>query len=228
MKVAATALVVLASASQAFAHYRFNQLIANGQTYPDGKYIRKWTPYYWNGPIEDVSLPDIRCNANPQTADGTVDVAAGSTVGFRVDQDVIHPGPYTAYLAKAPTDINNWDGNGDWFKIWEQGPTAISSSGISWDMANREWTFKIPASTPSGQYLLRFEHIGLHGASNTNGAQFYMSCAQINVTGGGNGRPGPTIKFPGGYKATDPGVKINIYWPVPTQYIIPGPAVWRG
>lgn len=64
---------------------------------------------------------------------------------------------------------------------------------------------------PSGDYLLRIEHIALHGASNTNGAQFYISCAQITVTGGGSGTPSPLVAFPGAYKSSDPGIKVNIY-----------------
>lgn len=41
-----------------------------------------------------------------------------------------------------------------------------------------------------------------------------MSCAQINVVGGGNGNPGPTIRMPGGISPTHPGLHINIYWPI--------------
>ena len=69
----------------------------------------------------------------------------------------------------------------------------------------------IPRNIPSGDYLLRIEHIALHQASNVNGAQFYISCAQIKITGGGNGSPGPLVSFPGAYKATDPEIKVNIY-----------------
>ncbi len=75
-------------------------------------------------------------------------------------------------------------------------------------------TFQIPKSTPSGDYLARIEHIGLHAASQANGAQFYLSCAQITVTGGGAGVPAPLVSFPGAYKATDPGVMIQIYYPL--------------
>ena len=35
----------------------------------------------------------------------------------------------------------------------------------------------IPTSVPSGEYLLRVEHIALHSAAGLNGAQLYMSCA---------------------------------------------------
>jgi hypothetical protein len=74
--------------------------------------------------------------------------------------------------------------------------------------------FTIPKATPSGDYLARIEHIGLHAASQKNGAQFYLSCAQITVTGGGSGTPSPLVSFPGAYSATDPGILIQIYWPV--------------
>jgi hypothetical protein len=75
-------------------------------------------------------------------------------------------------------------------------------------------SFKIPAATPSGDYLLRVEHIGLHVAQSSGGAQFYISCGQVTVTGGGSGTPGPLVSFPGAYKATDPGILIDIYYPV--------------
>lgn len=74
--------------------------------------------------------------------------------------------------------------------------------------------FTIPKATPTGDYIARIEHIGLHSAAQTNGAQFYLSCAQITVTGGGSGTPGPLVSFPGAYKATDPGILFQIYYPV--------------
>ncbi|RPA73516.1 hypothetical protein BJ508DRAFT_419000 [Ascobolus immersus RN42] len=231
MKFTATAaFALLGFATQAFAHYRFTTLHVDGKAAGEFQYIRKWTPIYNNGPVEDVTLESIRCNVNPTPADETLKVAAGTQIGFSADQAIIHPGPYMAYMAKAPagTDISRWDGNGDWFKIFELGTTSIDASGLSWDMSSGPWNFVIPKDTPSGQYLLRFEHIGLHGAGTRNGAQHYMTCAQIEVTNGGNGTPGPTIKFPGGYKQDDAGILINIYFPVPTSYTIPGPPVWSG
>ncbi|KAG6844376.1 hypothetical protein H0H87_007368 [Tephrocybe sp. NHM501043] len=93
-----------------------------------------------------------------------------------------------------------------------------------------QFNFTIPKNTPNGQYLLRGEQIALHVASSTNGAQFYIGCAQINVVGGGSGSPSPTVSFPGAYSATDPGILINIY-SLPSGYSgyqAPGPAVWSG
>jgi len=163
----------------------------------------------------------------------------------------VHPGPFTAYLAKAPANesLTTWDGDGDWFKIWEQGALESSPEKVVWDEGvNTKWMFKIPKNVPSGKYLLRFEHIALHGAWAMHEAQFYISCAQLDIVGGseeGEVTPGPTIRFPGGYSDEDPGIFINIFWPVvslfsygmmnfvanvlqPYDYQIPGPAVWTG
>jgi hypothetical protein len=88
----------------------------------------------------------------------------------------------------------------------------------------------MPKATPDGEYLLRVEHIALHMASQANKAQFYLSCSQIKVTGGGSGTPGPLASFPGAYKSTDPGILVNLgtIANAPDSYQPPGPAVWSG
>ena len=58
------------------------------------------------------------------------------------------------------------------------------------------------------------------------GAQFYVSCAQLTVTGGGSTDPPAKVSFPGAYSPTDPGIQININYPVPTSYQNPGPEVF--
>lgn len=114
-------------------------------------------------------------------------------------------------------------------------------------------TFQIPSCIQPGQYLLRHEIIGerfrltsffyihlskshprkyadvmiffaaLHAANSYPGAQFYMECAQLQITGGGSAQPA-TVSFPGAYKGTDPGIKINIYQTL-SNYTIPGKSV---
>lgn len=86
----------------------------------------------------------------------------------------------------------------------------------------------IPAATPNGEYLLRVEHIALHQAMQAGGAQFYLACTQIKITGGGSGTPGPLVALPGAYKANDPGIQVNLGAIQPNAYIPPGPAVWSG
>ncbi|KFZ04926.1 hypothetical protein V501_08842 [Pseudogymnoascus sp. VKM F-4519 (FW-2642)] len=226
--------VLLASASVVQAHYNFNALIYGGTTQPTWQQVRKRSDSDSHGPVLDTSLLDIRCgkDASSAFAPGILSVAAGSTLSFVVDPSIQHPGPSLAYLAKVPAGKTaaTWDGSGAvWFKVWEQGPTGWVGNGGDWPSSGLTTLgFTIPKATPSGDYLARIEHIGLHAASQANGAQFYLSCGQITVTGGGSGTPAPLVSFPGAYKATDPGILIQIYWPVPTSYTIPGPAVWRG
>jgi hypothetical protein len=51
-----------------------------------------------------------------------------------------------------------------------------------------------------------------------------MECGQISITGGTGAKTPATVSFPGAYKATDPGILTNIYYPILTNYTIPGPA----
>jgi cellulase len=74
---------------------------------------------------------------------------------------------------------------------------------------------KIPSGLAPGDYLLRAEAIALHAAGSPGGAQFYLTCYQITVTGGGSASPGggsaspAGVTFPGAYKANDPGVQVR-------------------
>ncbi|KIM28933.1 glycoside hydrolase family 61 protein, partial [Serendipita vermifera MAFF 305830] len=183
-----------------------------------------------NGPVTNVASTDVRCNLGAAArTTGTLTVAAGSTATFKVASSISHVGPLLFYMAKAPGSVNGWDGSGNvWFKIAQTG-ASFSGGQMTWPSSGLTTaSVKIPSSLPSGEYLLRVEHIALHTASSVGGAQFYISCAQLKVTGGGSGNPGPLVAFPGAYKATDPGIQINIYYPVPTSYTPPGPSVWSG
>lgn len=83
---------------------------------------------------------------------------------------------------------------------------------------------QIPKCLADGEYLLRGEHIALHSASSVGGAQLYISCAQVSVSGGsGTYSPSKTVSIPGAYSPNDPGLVVNIYYPVPTNYKPPGP-----
>ncbi|PGH11955.1 hypothetical protein AJ80_06921 [Polytolypa hystricis UAMH7299] len=215
---------VLLFSQSALAHYRWTTFINNGQRTGEYQYVRENTNY--NSPVENVNSPDMRCNTGGASGANTdvASVTAGSTVGFALDQAIFHPGPLMVYASRAPGDVKSYDGSGEWFKLAEIGAT-ISPSGISFATAVSQYTFTLPGSMPNGQYLLRIEHVGLHVAG---APQFYISCAQINLTGGGSGNPGPTVRFPGAYSSSTPGLAVNIYYPIPTSYTVPGPSVWRG
>ncbi|OAL04086.1 hypothetical protein IQ06DRAFT_345282 [Phaeosphaeriaceae sp. SRC1lsM3a] len=162
------------------------------------------TDYDYIIPVVDPSLFDLRCGRNAWTAwsqPKTAVIHAGDTVGFAVNTTVglpiegaqvmpwdrypnlYHPGPATAWLSAAPSSLDDYEGDGQWFKILSV------------------WTFAIPKSTPPGDYLLRFEHVYPLPANSLQGAQFYANCAHITIINQNVeiGTPGPMVKIPGVY-----------------------------
>ncbi|KAH7313756.1 glycosyl hydrolase family 61-domain-containing protein [Stachybotrys elegans] len=228
--------VLAALASVALAHYNFEALIVNGEVTGPYEYVRRTTNF--NSPIEDVTSPNMVCNQGGLDADiragtSTYTVAPGDSVGFTVASDVGHPGPMAVYMSKAPdgTEASDYLGDGDWFKVYSLTTSEINEQGLQWattmnNVGIRNFTFTLPDELPSGNYLMRAEHIGLHSAGNEGGAQFYIGCAQVQVTGSGSGTPEPTVQFPGAYTGQESGILIGIYFPVPTSYEAPGPATW--
>jgi hypothetical protein len=95
---------------------------------------------------------------------------------------------------------------------------------------NNTWTVTIPKGL-SGNFVLRNEIIALHSAENANGAQNYPMCVNVKISGSGTEKPcaqGATCRHGTQlYKATDPGILVNIYQSL-SSYKIPGPALWSG
>ncbi|KAI5781514.1 glycoside hydrolase [Geopyxis carbonaria] len=214
---------LVACAQPALAHYRFTQLIAGGAATGEYKYVRQNTNH--NSPVSTGST-DLRCNtgADSGSATSTYEVAAGASLGFKMDQSIYHAGPVQVYISKAPSTAATYDGSGSWSKIYQVAPT-FAGNGPVWGTESKDtFTFSLPSSLAAGEYLLRIEHIALHSMP----AQFYVSCAQLKVTGSGSATPSNGISFPAGYSSTDPGINLNIYYPVLTSYAMPGPTVWKG
>ena len=91
--------------------------------------IERATPLVY----QDVLTPNFRCGRDawkPSPNTSTADVLAGDSVSFQVEpfyfvyMTINHIGPGQAYLAKKPdgVQLNQWDGDGDWFKIDYSGP----------------------------------------------------------------------------------------------------------
>ncbi|RAK79329.1 fungal cellulose binding domain protein [Aspergillus fijiensis CBS 313.89] len=211
-------LIVAVAASlarPATAHYIFSKLVLNGEESEDWQYIREtarsqcYMPTKYTSTFDNLtpSDSDFRCNlgsfSNAAKTE-VAEVAAGDTIAMKLfyDGTIAHPGPGQVYMSKAPTgNVQEYEGDGDWFKIWEK--TLCNTDG---DLITDAWCaygmsqfeFQIPASTPAGEYLVRAEHVGLHGAQS-NEAEFFYSCAQIKVTGSGTGSPSLTYQIPGLY-----------------------------
>ncbi|KDQ52693.1 glycoside hydrolase family 61 protein [Jaapia argillacea MUCL 33604] len=231
MKSFARVATLLAAVSSTLAHYTFPSLIVGGTTTTAWEYVRETNNYNSQAPVTNVNIADIRCYTSATNVNAsTAPVAAGATVGFACDNTMYHPSVVNVYMAKAPSNITTWDGSGTvWFKIYQI--TAVTNNGtsITFPAQGQEIVyFTIPKSLPSGEYLVRIENIAIHAASTYGGAQFYLACGQINVTGGGSGTPGPLVAFPGAYTGYEPGILIDIYSPIPATYTQPGSAVWTG
>ncbi len=74
---------------------------------------------------------------------------------------------------------------------------------------------QLPSDIKPGRYILRTELVALHSNSYTSvpglgGPQFFTHCFNVDIKGDGTATP-PGVKFPGGYKNADPGVKFNLY-----------------
>ncbi|KAG6818843.1 hypothetical protein H0H93_001105, partial [Arthromyces matolae] len=217
MRAILSALVAGALASSTTAHTIFQEVYVNGVDQGHLNGIR--VPDY-DGPITDVTSNDIICNGgiNPYhqpMSQTIISVPAGASVTTEWHHNIngadasdgddpiatSHKGPIISYLAKV-SNATQTDVTGlKWFKIWEDGLVASDQTwGVDRMIANKgKVTFTIPSCIPAGQYLLRHEIIALHGASTYPGAQFYMECAQLQITGGGSASPS-TVSFPGAYQ----------------------------
>lgn len=146
MKTTQILTSLLVSASTAFAHYRWTNLVANGTTSADYYYVRQNTNY--NSPVTDVSSNDVRCNTGTQASAASTHlgyVQAGSTVGLALDQAIYHPGVATIYATKVDNAATA-DGSTSWFKLAELPPT-FSSGAINFPANNiQQYTVKLPAS----------------------------------------------------------------------------------
>ena len=205
MKFITSTLVAL-TATLASAHYNFERLIVNGKTTEPYEYVRALGPMVGNGPFYDVKHTDIRCNNGSFAAASktkTYPVKAGDTLGFTIRDVLGHPGPLFAYMSKSTVaNVSTYQGEGDWFKIYEMGVKTYANYSLAMTWLSDGWKtfdFKIPKDIENGQYLLRAEHIAIHSAGGPDGAgaQFYIGCAQIEVSGATGKKPSPVGKFPG-------------------------------
>lgn len=221
-------------ATQINAHATFQEFWV-GSTDMVGTCVR--LPFN-NSPVTSVTSTDIACNANSAASPGYCSVAAGGAVSVEMHQqpgdrtcttEAIggnHDGPVIVYMAKVDNALTADGSAANWFKVAELGLISTDYWGTDYLNANcGKFTFNVPSCLPAGEYLVRAEVIALHVASSVGGAQFYMSCFTIKVTGGGSTLPSSTVKFPGAYSATDPGIKFDLYSAY-SSYTIPGPAVW--
>ncbi|KAF4965924.1 hypothetical protein FSARC_6311 [Fusarium sarcochroum] len=228
----------LAMASTVSAHAQVYSLWVDGKDQGDGRKVYIRSPES-NSPVKDLTSPDLVCNVNGGTAAPKfVKAAAGSELTFewyhdnRGDDiiDASHKGPIITYIAPYTEDAGT---GAIWTKIAEAGYDGSEWAVDKLIAAKGKSDVTLPADLKAGKYIVRQEIIALHEsdtaytADAARGAQFYPSCAQVEVTGSGTAVPDEKFDFNKGYTYKDAGIVFNLYGSV-SSYEIPGPAVWKG
>lgn len=245
-----TAALLGSLAASAYAHGRVTSITADGETYdgflnnyiymPDPPAIVAWSADNGDNGFVDGSAytsGDIICHREAKAGKISASVAAGSKVEIQWGPDAwpeSHHGPVIDYLAKCDgDDCTTVDKETlKFFKIDEAGLIDGSSAPGKWASdeliaADGKWSVTIPESLAPGQYVLRHEIIALHSAGDTNGAQNYPQCFNLEVTGSGTANPEGVLGT-ALYTPEDAGIKVGIYSALGDSYEIPGPALWDG
>ncbi|KAH7131872.1 glycosyl hydrolase family 61-domain-containing protein [Dendryphion nanum] len=237
-----TVAIIAAVTALANAHATFQQLWKNGEDLEST--CARLPPS--NSPVEDYTGTALQCNVNPGAASGKCSFAAGDTVTIEMHQHNTrdcttegiggaHWGPVLAYLSKVE-DAATADGSGEFFKVyqngWKKNPAANQGDNDFWGTKDLNYNcgkldFKLPTSIPDGDYLLRAEAIALHAASSSGGAQHYMTCYQLTVTGGSGTVVPKGVTFPEAYTKTGTGLGFSIHAPL-ESYPMPGPELITG
>ncbi|KAK7942582.1 glycosyl hydrolase family 61-domain-containing protein [Apiospora aurea] len=213
------------------AHYLFPSFILNDTVTKEFEYVREhdngFQPSWDDGAI--LASNDLRCNKgseNHMSEPQTAKVVAGvDTVGFQTNlaTKIYHPGPVTIHMSKAPGDVREYDGSGDWFKVYQLGTKD------PWDGTDQGWltrdrsqfTLMLPKEIPKGQYLMRIEQMAVHPPYKAK--QFFMQCAHVEVDSQYTGpAPSDTTKLPGGYSKDDPAIQLDS-WAHPKYAPMPKP-----
>ncbi|ROV92211.1 hypothetical protein VMCG_09324 [Cytospora schulzeri] len=241
MKYTISAALAVLAAKNAAAHATFQDLWVDGTDY--GTSCAR-IPLS-NSPVTDVTSTDLACNAGTSAVTAKCSVTAGSKVTVEMHQQPndrsasneaiggAHYGPVLVYMAAVDDAASAVGSDSAWFKVFQDTWAAAGSTGSDDNWGTKDLNtcggkmdVVIPADLAPGDYLVRAEAIALHSAGSEGGAQFYMTCYQITVTGSGTA-VADTVSFPGAYAASDAGILINIYQSM-TAYEAPGPTVVSG
>lgn len=181
-------LTTAALTQLASAHYFFEKLVIDGQETKAYEFVRentrgeKYNPTKWKNPLDNMTpdMEDFRCNKGAfasASRTGTAEVKAGSTLAMKlgVGATMKHPGPAFVWMSKAPTTAQAYEGEGGWFKVFQEGicdksKDILGTAWCTWDKDRIEFT--VPRDLADGEYLVRPEHIGIHGAHDGQ-AEFY-------------------------------------------------------
>ncbi|KAF3762945.1 family 61 glycoside hydrolase [Cryphonectria parasitica EP155] len=245
MRFSLLATVALGAGAAVEGHTIFQKVSVNDQDQAELVGLRAPDN---NNPVLDVTSDSLICGTAGTTSTTVISAEPGDKIGAwwqhiiggpqganDADNPIAssHKGPVMAYMARVVNAATSPQTGLQWFKISSDGfDTSTKTWGVDDMIANDGWSYHtLPSCLAPGQYLLRAEIIALHSAYAQGQAQFYSSCAQLEVGGSGSTNFSSTVSFPGAYTATDPSILINIYGPTGQPdnggkpYTPPGPAV---
>ncbi|KAG9231074.1 glycoside hydrolase family 61 protein [Amylocarpus encephaloides] len=209
---------------------------------------RRWPK---RDPIEDLNDPYLACNYDGTTVAPSIHapIPAGGAIVAHYEKNFTIPGdtqpqpetwghnkgPIMAYMAACNGPCTTIDPSSSpkriWFKIFELGLINGTYGTGQWGSTaiynGSPWTLTIPKNLKARYYLIRHEVINNYNSGYRT--QWYMECAQLEVTGDGKQVPGEEylVAFPGAYKESDPGYNFTFYDSEErTKFVIPGPKVW--
>jgi hypothetical protein len=219
--------VLLLNAAFANAHWVTSNFIFDNRITGEFEYVRPISPIGSASttdpetrlayPNTDPDSTDLTCGRNATTHGAgvkTAIIAAGDKVGFFVGRGIsvppsmYHPGFGSAWLSRAPSDLESYPGDGLWYKIHQTAGRTEQSPPLGgdktknvWGTYNAQtWNFTIPRTTPPGRYLIRWESI----FPNTQDAQFYVNCAHVKIV-----NEGVAVEPEGKYLVKIPGVYVR-------------------
>ncbi|EKD16174.1 glycosyl hydrolase family 61 [Drepanopeziza brunnea f. sp. 'multigermtubi' MB_m1] len=241
-------LTLLGLVSSVVAHGTVSGIVADGIYYDGYNPSYQWiTPapvtIGWKIPADidngfiapnNFGTADVICHVGATNAMAAAPVRAGGKIVLQwTPWPASHKGPVIEYLANCNGPCETVDKTKLlWTKISAVGllsPTAMTNGFWASDQLvanNNSWTTTIPSTIAKGNYVLRHEIIGLHSASQANGAQDYPQCVSLAISGSGTDKLTSGTLGTALMKATDPGILFNLYAPLST-YTIPGPALYK-
>jgi len=197
---------------------------------------RHWIDF---SPITDVELSTLVCNNPGSYAEEYATVAAGAEIKAYYKGWPHDIGPvlvWMAYCGPEPTSCSSFNGTGRyWFKVAQSGLLSGTIHDGLWAQKqmtanNFTWGATIPEKLRGGAYLIRHELIALHVPLSP---EFYPECAHLYVLSSGDETPEEQYlaSIPGVWTKDEPELHLNIYEEPTssrTEWVIPGPPVWRG
>jgi len=197
-------------------------------------------------PITNFSDPALACRENSRPPLLKAPARAGAEISlFWTPITRMHNGPILAYLGYLPTP-DTPPQQVKFFKIWEKGFDASVDEWANEIASDNGDSYKVqlPSDIKAGTYILRTEHIALHGnmkelkANSLRGeVQIYPYCFNLDIIGSGSATP-EGVSFPGAYKPTDPSFKFQPFMTYGndtsggtehnSKFVPPGPPRYNG